>query len=289
MRLSALIIAKNEQAVISDCLQSVSGFSEVILCDTGSADRTVELASTFSNVRILTDFTWVDDFALARNHALDAATGDWCMQIDADHILETPVEHVLEVVRQIDAAGHTVAKINLKHEGSGQTHKGAWLFKRLPGVYWEGAVHEVLNRLATVETNITQVYRKSPSHEHDPDRNLRILLKSPDEPRTRFYLGREYYDRKQYPEAIEAMRKYLDVATWLPEICEAHLTLARALWMTGEGDRAREAALTAVRNNPMFKEALLFTAEMHYEPWKSRWAKLATVADNADVLFVRVT
>lgn len=288
MKISAVIIAKNEEAVIKDCLDSVSWFDEIILVDTGSEDRTVEIAAAYPNCRVFTDYKWNDDFAEARNHALSKATGDWVMQIDADHKLVTAEAIVRQQVETMNKIGDVVASIKLTHEPSKQSHNGAWLFKRSSDIFYVGAIHEVLSATSTHMTPIEQFYNKSPSHQRDPDRNLRILRKAPPTPRTRFYLGRELYERGEHAEAILHMGEYLKQGRWLPEICEAHLTLARCHWVLGDGNSARASTLEAVRNNPMFKEALLFMAELHYEPWKSRWGKLAAAANNDDVLFVRV-
>src|SRR5574337_473107 len=103
MKLSALIIAKNEEKVIEYCIDSLVGFDEIIVCDTGSTDETVEIVKQVPNAQVFTDYKWNDDFAEARNYALSKATGDWCMQIDADHVLITPVEVVRHAVLLADA------------------------------------------------------------------------------------------------------------------------------------------------------------------------------------------
>lgn len=288
MKLSAVMIVKNEAQVIDRCLSTLRGFDEVIVCDTGSQDDTVVRASAYGNVKVFTDFPWSDDFSAARNHALSKATGDWCMQIDADHELVSTTEEVRKSIRDLERNRMSVGSIQLQHAPSKHSHYGAWLFRRSPDIFWVGAVHECLNKSSQCQTNIRQEYRKSPSHDLDPDRNLRILQKNQNTPRDKFYLGRELFERGRYDQSIIALKEYLEVATWLPEICEAHLTLARCHWSTGFGDAARSAAFEAVKNNPMFKEALLFLGEIHYEPWKSRWIKLAEAADNEGVLFVRV-
>jgi tetratricopeptide (TPR) repeat protein len=126
----------------------------------------------------------------------------------------------------------------------------------------------------------------SNSKKADPMRNLRILQKSEKTPRNLFYLGRECYERGMYHDAIGWLLQY--EGKWAPERAEAYLTLARCYWYTQQGDKAREACLRAIMVNPDFKEALLLMATMHYEPLKSRWAKLAEVATSEDVLFKRV-
>lgn len=85
-RLSLCMIAKNEEALLPGCLDSVKGIvDEVIVVDTGSSDRTVEVARR-AGARII-EQPWRDDFAAPRNAAVAAATGDWVLQLDADERL----------------------------------------------------------------------------------------------------------------------------------------------------------------------------------------------------------
>lgn len=286
-RMSAILIAKNEGAVIADCLSSLGGFHEIVVVDTGSEDNTVQIAKNFPNTKVFTDYKWNDDFAEARNYALSKATGDWVMSIDADHVLVSDFNEVDLRARRAEIAGKRVVSIILEHDPSGQTHHVGWLFKRDPAIFYVGRIHEHLNTKIDGSSYITQKYRKSPAHALDPDRNMRILQKSEDTPRTRFYLAREYADRRDWQKAVPAMHRFLEIADYIPEICEAHLTLARGYWALQNGDLARKHCLEAVRNNPMFKEALQFMGELHYEPWKGKWLRLAEIATNEDVLFVR--
>src|SRR5438105_10083516 len=81
------MIVKNEEANLPACLESVRDlFHEVIVVDTGSTDRTKEIAAGFG-ARVF-DFPWVDNFAAARNAALEHATGDWIFWMDADDRLD---------------------------------------------------------------------------------------------------------------------------------------------------------------------------------------------------------
>jgi len=104
-------------------------------------------------------------------------------------------------------------------------------------------------------------------------------------PRTLFYMGKEYLDLKQYEMAVKSFDDYLKVSTWLDEKAEAYFYKAKALWQLSQGSRARETIFEAIKLNPDMKKALLLASEMHYEPWKSKWANLAKVAGNKDVIF----
>src|SRR5207249_9840407 len=75
-RVSLCMIVKNEEDNLPACLASAAGlFHEVIVVDTGSTDRTREIAAA-CGARVF-DFPWVDSFAAARNESLRHATGDW--------------------------------------------------------------------------------------------------------------------------------------------------------------------------------------------------------------------
>lgn len=284
MRVSAVLIMKNEEVMIEACLKSLVGFGEIIIVDTGSTDSSQKKA--LKHVGHIYEFPWVDDFAAARNFALSKATGDWVMSIDADHILQANYGEVLLAAEKLEKDGHRVGAITL--ESQGHRHFTPWLFKRDPDLFWVGKVHETLSRVADARAGILQTYKSSPAHALDPDRNLRILLSiDPKEPRDMFYLGRTYAERGEPAKAIHWMHLYLKKATWAPEIGEALLTLAKSYWALSDGNAARHWCGEAIRHNPSFREALAFMAEVHYEPWKAKWLRLASTADNQDVLFIR--
>ncbi len=86
MLLSATLIVKNEAAHLARCLDSVRGVvDEVVVVDTGSTDDTVPVAEKLG-ARVVRH-VWTDDFAAARNVALDAARGEWILHLDADEAL----------------------------------------------------------------------------------------------------------------------------------------------------------------------------------------------------------
>jgi cellulose synthase/poly-beta-1,6-N-acetylglucosamine synthase-like glycosyltransferase len=91
-RVSLTMIVRDEEENLPHGLGSVHGlFDEIVVVDTGSKDRTIEIARSFG-ARVF-HFTWVDDFAAALNVALQQATGDYAFWLDADDVLE-PAERV---------------------------------------------------------------------------------------------------------------------------------------------------------------------------------------------------
>ena len=84
--LSLCMITKNEEQFLADCLNSVKNIvDEIILVDTGSSDKTVEIAKSFEAK--IHFFEWCDDFAAARNESLKYATKEWILILDADEII----------------------------------------------------------------------------------------------------------------------------------------------------------------------------------------------------------
>lgn len=85
--ISLCMIAKNEEKVLDRCLRSVCNYvDEIIIVDTGSTDRTKEIAGKYTQ-RIY-DFVWINDFAAARNEAIKHAKGTWIFVLDADEYME---------------------------------------------------------------------------------------------------------------------------------------------------------------------------------------------------------
>src|ERR1051326_2806146 len=85
--ISAVLICKNEEQLLPRCLDSLKGIDEIIVCDTGSIDKTVEVAERYVGKGNVKFFQWCDNFAKARNYAKSFATSDWILSIDADEIL----------------------------------------------------------------------------------------------------------------------------------------------------------------------------------------------------------
>ncbi len=84
--ISLCMIVKNEEQFLEQCLRSVQGLvDEIIIVDTGSIDRTKEIAARFTQK--VYEFIWCDDFAVARNISLQHASGDWILVLDADEAL----------------------------------------------------------------------------------------------------------------------------------------------------------------------------------------------------------
>lgn len=96
-KLSLCMIVKNEESALPECLNSVKDVvDEMVVMDTGSTDRTVEIAQRFGAK--VPYFEWINDFSAARNEALKYVQGEWVLVLDADEVLNS------EIVPQIQQA-----------------------------------------------------------------------------------------------------------------------------------------------------------------------------------------
>ena len=100
--LSLCMIVKNEEKVLKRCLDSVKNIvDEIIIVDTGSTDKTKDIAKKFT--KNIYDFKWIDDFAAARNYSFSKATKEYIMWLDADDvILKKDREKLLKLKENLD-------------------------------------------------------------------------------------------------------------------------------------------------------------------------------------------
>lgn len=297
-KIVACLIVKNEEALLSRCLDSIKGVDNIYIVDTGSIDKTIEIAKKYTD-NVYTDFTWNDSFCDARNHVLSKVQEEnaWILSIDADEFLHD-FKELRAAVDVADTKGALAVDCYLYAEGDNQMHNFPRLFKKSDQVWWEGAVHNHLSVLPQKIGSVKITYGFSPAHNLDPNRAMRILKKEVDRTgnaREIFYLGREYYYRNMWDEAVVTFGQYVQKSKFLAEKADAFLLMAICYWRKGMGDDARDACVQAIICNPQFKEAVKFMATLAgkgsgnptWEKNATWWEKAAENCDNTNVLFVR--
>lgn len=298
MKITATIICKNEREHIVDCLDSLREVDTVVLCDTGSTDDTLARARVARPTGlVITHFPWVDHFADARNAALAAAEGDWCIVIDCDEVLAPGSVAKLKEAIKNNPEATTLRFLCRSKSHPNQVHYMIRAHKRTPEIQWRGRIHEALSSDSTqVAEGCEIIYGYSVAHADDPDRALRILQQDYDaavqsggapEPRNLYYLAREHIYRKDFPKAIPLLEARVATIGFRPECADAYLYLSTCYWLTGQGDKAREACMKSLIMAPDCKEALEFMATMSFPEQAKVWAKFATTATNEGVLFIR--
>ena len=122
MSVSLCLMVRNEAEALPGCLQSVAGIAnEIIVVDTGSTDRTKEVAKGFG-AKVF-DFPWCDDFAAARNECIRHATGEWIFWLDADERIDETNRHKLKAL--FESLGRSSPPTpTLPHRGGGRRFVG---------------------------------------------------------------------------------------------------------------------------------------------------------------------
>ncbi|MEY2532978.1 MAG: hypothetical protein QOF29_888 [bacterium] len=148
LTLSLCMIVRDEEEMLPRSLAAVrDAVDEIIVVDTGSVDRTVEIARSFG-ARVI-EREWTGSFAEARNASLDAATGDWVMYLDADEVLVAGDAERLRALtgRTWREAFHLV-ETNFTGElgaGTAVTHNALRVFRNRPEYRFEGRIHEQIS------------------------------------------------------------------------------------------------------------------------------------------------
>jgi glycosyltransferase involved in cell wall biosynthesis len=178
MKISACIIAKNEEKNLPRLLRSLKGkFDEIILVDTGSKDKTVEIALKFGCK--VYKHCW-KGFADARNRAVKEATGDWLWHFDADFELEDEeFKKALMAMKnappQIEA--FSIGVKNFDNEGNVKAIS-SHIFIHRRGIFWKGKVHEspMTNKVIGIPVFVNHYGYADPQVlKNKAHRNLKLL------------------------------------------------------------------------------------------------------------------
>jgi glycosyltransferase involved in cell wall biosynthesis len=282
------MIVKNEESCLAACLESVKDADGIVVADTGSTDNTVAIAKQYTP-HVPTSYQWNDNFAEARNFALDNIPEEedyWVLSIDADETLEPG--GIQRIREDIEGLHSTAMSVIMKAAGTNETFSYPRLFRK--GVRWTGVGHEAPTAISDGLVDVTITYGYSAAHKLDPERMFRIMTKAVEverTPRNLYYLAREYWYQKNYTVAVMLFQEVALKSRWKPERADAYLYIARCFWALSRGDEAREACASALLINAHFKEACAFMATLSWEENAVQWRNMASTADNRNVLFVR--
>jgi glycosyltransferase involved in cell wall biosynthesis len=213
------MIVKNEEAVLERCLKSVEAIAdEIVIVDTGSKDRTKEIAKKFTD-RVY-NFKWVNDFSKARNFAFSKGTKDYLMWLDADDIILEPDREQLLLLKETLAPDCDIvtARYNVGFDGSGNVNffstRGR-LFKRANNPTWQDEIHEYIPLIGKIYAAPHIAITHSPLKKAGSDRNIKIyesVLRRDGKlsPRGKYYYARELKDHGRLQEAAEYFELFLD-------------------------------------------------------------------------------
>jgi len=286
-RVIAGLIVKNEERDLPRCLRSIEPVvDEVVVVDTGSTDRTLEVAvSTLDkpvHVQTYTGASRQDasgdwklwDFGKARNvfvDAIESRDADWVLWMDADDELVTPVH----LKRALWWYEYDVYGVQIESGGQRWVHHRLWRAKR--GIRFEGRCHEyptIGGHRALVLADSVIRHDATPGFGEGANaRNLRILAEEFAEaptPRVAFYLGSTHKDAGRWREAIDAYAARIAMGEhFRDEWLFAYLYKGRCERMAGDPAAAERTLLAAVAQERGWAE---FWTELAYAAWDlSRW------------------
>jgi len=236
--LSLCMIVRNEASSLRKCLESVQTLvDEMIIIDTGSTDDTKAIAQEFTNK--VYDFTWIDDFAAARNESIRHATGKWILVLDADEYVQ-PEQHeqlktVLSDFHIEKPSGFILPIMNITGSGFDESNRfestGARLFTNCGNIAYTEPIHEQLtcaNGLITFQHYPFTIFHEGyTSHvvqsKNKSERNLAILEKHKSEEKLKspyfcFVLANEYANKSDWETASELYNRSYSISnpsdTW---------------------------------------------------------------------------
>lgn len=226
VRISQCMIVKNEEQNIERALSWGKGIvSEQIVVDTGSTDRTVEIARQMGAK--VYEFPWVNDFAAAKNYALDKAECEWIAFLDADEYF--PPEDagkLLDYVKKLHDTQYVnlmTGLVNLDRRGNIlSVITQCRIFRNLPRLRYEGKIHEhlamtdgspIMTADAVKELTICHTGYAEGEQKRKRNRSLieAELLEHPDDYRMLGYLGSDYHESKEYEKAENTLRRALSL------------------------------------------------------------------------------
>ncbi len=257
-RLSACLIVKDEAEFLPACLESIqSVVDEIIVCDTGSSDDSVDIARRFG--AHVFSFPWNGSFSDARNASLEPATGDWILWLDADERLEAesiPELKKIVATRPDTPTAYRVMIRNVKDKGRyTYLSTGHRLFTRQSDIRFSGMIHEQISpALAAIggrekPSGITILHM---GYDLEPEvmeqkylRNISILLKScrdePDNAYLMFGLAKQYALLDDHENAVSWFGKALETGNLDNSMTAALLnSYAESLFYLAQFDKARK-------------------------------------------------
>ncbi len=239
MRISVCMIAKNEAENLARSIESHRfQVDEVIVVDTGSTDGTPELAASLG-ARVF-HFDWINDFAAARNYAIEQATGDWIISLDADEAFEEGAaaslrRHLEAADREPHVQGATFLLRNINEKGQmiDEVMLGR-VFRNIPEIRFINPIHESLaynggpvSAIACRDVVVLHTGYQSSNMQKKLSRNLALLLQKVTDGSAGtmdyFYLTRETFGLRRYEESLKYLNAFFDQPGWQQTVVTSNL------------------------------------------------------------------
>ncbi|MFS1511023.1 glycosyltransferase [Chengkuizengella sp. SCS-71B] len=216
--LSLCMSVRDEEEVLDRCLSSIANLvEEIIIVDTGSTDRTKEIAKKYTDK--IYDFEWVDDFSKARNFSFSKATKDYIIWLDADDIVPEESQEQIKELKKNLVTHHidvVVMEYQYAFDAEGNpifTHHRDSIVRRECNFKWKGFVHAALD-ISGREIFITNIVIKHMKNKQHSDRTFKTYKSAIAQgkilsTRDMFFFANACFGHSQYKLAKEWYEKYL--------------------------------------------------------------------------------
>ncbi len=277
--LSVCMIVRNEEKNVGECLETVKNFADqVVVVDTGSTDRTVEIAQKYGIEVIRSD--WRDDFSYSRNISLDHAASRWVLWLDADDRVPSSEAEKFRKLKTAPPDRAFYLKVrNVRPGGFGEQWYQLRMFPNHPEIRFERKVHEQvgfaikkLEMLAfRADVRIDHIGYENPEVKRRKAlRNRQILLA--EFPRYRrdpafvSSIGDSYFLTEDFETAIQWYRKVLEIPDGegkQPDIFRQMPTsIALSYQRLEDWGNARQWIEKAIQASPQKIDSLFLAAEL---------------------------
>lgn len=209
-KLSLAMIVKNEARCLARCLSSARAVAdEIIVVDTGSTDATVAIA-TGAGAKVA-HFTWVNDFAAARNFAVDQTRGDWILALDADEWMSDALGGA---IREFIGGPPRIGRLKIVSDfkQGEQTLRSSTFVSRLfpRGVRFAGRIHEQLDSPLPRLNVRGELWHDGYLETNKSERNVQLLkaelARAPRNAYLQYQLALEYTSLGRTREAFACLR-----------------------------------------------------------------------------------
>jgi glycosyltransferase involved in cell wall biosynthesis len=282
MKIAVYTIAKNEENFVERWYESAKEADYLVIADTGSTDKTVELAESLgiivSNIVVN---PW--RFDVARNKSLEAVPedADICIALDMDEVLQPGWRQQLESIQENTTRPRYSYTWSWNEDGTpGLIYGGDKIHSR-NNYSWRHPVHEVLS--STMQE--VQEWIKLEIHHHPDNTKSRgqyfpllelAVQEDPEDDRNTYYLAREYFFQGMMDKSAKEFKRHLSLprAIWRPERASSMRYLSKI-----EIDEKESWLLRSAAECPNRREAWVDLAQYYYE--KSMWPQCYSAANYA--------
>ena len=272
--ISLCMIVKNEEKTLSRCLESVKDIvDEIIIVDTGSTDKTKEIALDYTNK--VYDFKWCNDFSKARNKSFEYATKDFILWLDADDIISQ--DNVLKFLKLKETLNENIDSVNMiyslsrdENEDTIYSLRRNRLINRKRNFKWIGRVHEYIDVFGESIFSDIEIWHKKETKTYS-NRNLLIYREMEKNnikfsQRDIFYFANELFYHSLWEEAIEKYKLFLkEDNIWIEDRKLAYLNMSKCLRNLNKNKEAKESILKSFSYDIPRADSCCFLGDLFVE------------------------